>query len=139
MATLSKQGTETHRFELMQKTYSFRSNGKILRNEGNGWKLVTLKPGFTPETFLAQLTERESRLPEAFKAYRRAVQNEFPLSIRAHYLELAKLLDGDVDGIWAHLDDMGEHRDLETLRELNVLRELAKREHRPMETAPELR
>lgn len=62
MATLSKNGVETHRVELLRKTYSFRSNGKILKNDGFGWKLVTLKAGVTPDQFLANLRSREASL-----------------------------------------------------------------------------
>lgn len=122
MATLSKQGTEIARFELMRKTYSFRSNGTVLGNTGEGWKLVKLKEGCTVETFRQSIVDRESRLSPQFKAYRKAVCREFPLSIRAEYLELANLLGDDIDGLWAHLDDLGKHTDLETLRELNDLR-----------------
>lgn len=122
MATLSKNGVETHRVELLRKTYSFRSNGKILKNDGFGWKLVTLKQGVSPDQFLANLRAKDAVLHPAFKEYRSLVQSEFPLSIRWKYLELANLLDGDIDGIWAHLDDDGIHVDPETLRRLHVLR-----------------
>lgn len=122
MATLSKNGIETARVELLRKTYSFRSNGKILKNDGFGWKLVTLKEGITPDQFLANLRSREASLTPLFREYRALVQSEFPLSIRWKYLELASLLDDDIDGIWAHLDDEGIHVDVETLRRLHVLR-----------------
>lgn len=128
MATLSKNGVETARVELLRKTYSFRSNGKILKNEGFGWKLVTLKAGVSPDHFLANLRSREASLTPLFREYRSRVQSEFPLSIRWKYLELAKLMAGDVDGIWAHLDDDGVHVDLETLRELDLLRQALERE-----------
>lgn len=128
MATLSKNGIETHRVELLRKTYSFRSNGKILKNEGFGWKLVTLKEGVSPDQFLANLRSREEKLSPLFREYRARVQSEFPLSIRWKYLELANLMDGDIDGIWAHLDDDGIHVDLETLRELDLLRQALERE-----------
>lgn len=128
MATLSKNGVETARVELLRKTYSFRSNGKVLKNDGFGWKLVTLKAGVTPDQFLANLRSREANLTPLFREYRARVQSEFPLSIRWRYLEMSFLLDGDIDGIWAHLDDHGIHVDLETLRELDLLRQALERE-----------
>ena len=128
MATLSKNGVETARVELLRKTYSFRSNGKVLKNDGFGWKLVTLKQGVSPDQFLANLKAREAGLSPLFREYRALVQSEFPLSIRWRYLEMANLLDEDVDGIWAHLDDHGLHVDLETLQELNLLRQSLERE-----------
>ena len=130
MATLSKQGSETHRVELLRKTYSFRDNGNVLKNEGNGWKLVRFKEGCNAETLLRSIKDRESRLTPEFLAYRRAVQSEFPLSIRWKFLHLSNLLDTDVDGIWAHLDDEGIHCDLETLRELSLLRQAAIAAHK---------
>jgi hypothetical protein len=130
MATLSKQGSETVRVELLRKTYSFRDNGNVLKNEGEGWKLVRFKEGCNAETLLRSIRDRESRLTPEFLAYRRAVQSEFPLSIRWKFLHLSNLLDTDVDGIWAHLDDEGIRCDLETLRELSLLRSAAIAAHK---------
>lgn len=128
MATLSKNGVETARVELLRKTYSFRSNGKILKNDGFGWKLVTLKAGVTPDQFLANLRAKEASLSPLFREYRSLVQSEFPLSIRWKYLETARLLGSDIDGIWAHLDDDGIHVDMDTLRELSLMRETLSQE-----------
>jgi hypothetical protein len=130
MATLSKQGSETVRVELLRKTYSFRDNGNVLKNEGEGWKLVRFKEGCNAETLLRSIRDRESRLTPEFLVYRRAVQSEFPLSIRWKFLHLSNLLDTDVDGIWAHLDDEGIRCDLETLRELSLLRSAAIAAHK---------
>jgi hypothetical protein len=130
MATLSKQGSETIRVELLRKTYSFRSNGNVLKNEGEGWKLVKFRQGCNASTLLQLIRDRESRLTPEFLAYRRAVQSEFQLSVRWQYLDLANLMDGDIDGLWASLEDHGLHRDLETLRELSLLRQAAIAAHK---------
>jgi hypothetical protein len=45
MATLSKQGTEIERIHGLKYSLSLRSNGIILRNRGEGWKVVHLKEG----------------------------------------------------------------------------------------------
>ena len=121
MATLSKQGTETLRFETLKTTYSFRTNGNVLKQDGFGWKLVSFKEGHNSETFLALLNANEAKLSPAFKTYRAAVQREFPISTRWKYISLRDLLFDDIDGIWSGLNDDGIHVDIETLRELHDL------------------
>lgn len=125
MACLLKNGTETLRVELMRKTYSFRSNGKALRNEGDGWKLVTLAEGKTIDDLREQVLRLRDHVTPEFKAYRQAVQLEFPLSNRWKFLELVNLMPEDGDGIWAHLEDEGIHTDIETVHEILRLRQAA--------------
>ena len=105
MACLSKNGTELARFNQLKASYSIRSNGKILRNEGFGWKVCTLKEGWTQETFRARLEGIESKLSQPYRIYRAAVQSEFPLPVRWQYLTLRDLLGDDLDGIYSDLQD----------------------------------
>ena len=126
MATLSKHGHEVARFDYLRFILSFRSDGSILKNEGDGWKLARLKEGSTFEQCLSGCRERESKRPRAFLDYRSAVVSEFPLSQRLIYLELSDLLDGDIDGLWSSLEDAGIHVDLETLQWIHGLKEAAK-------------
>lgn len=128
MASLSKNGTETARFDQLGRSYSIRSNGVVLKNIGQGWKVCKLKEGISADAFQQTLQEIEDKLTPAFRAYRKAVQNEFPLSVRWKYLTLRELLGSDIDGIWASLDDDGIHTDIETLRELHQLCEAARLE-----------
>lgn len=134
MATLSKQGREIGRINQLRASYSLRDNGRILKNEGDGWKILKLRDGWETHTAWAHLCAKEAELSPEFKAYRRAVQSEFCLANRWKYLELVKLLGDDIDGIWAHLDDEGMHVDLETLRELNALRQAIPRRVKQPET-----
>lgn len=99
MATLSKHGSEVARFDYLRFSLSFRSDGSILRNVGDGWKLAKLKDGVEFDAFLANCRVREEKRTREFKDYRAAVISEFPLSIREVYLTLADLLDGDIDGL----------------------------------------
>jgi hypothetical protein len=127
MATLAKNGAEIRRFELLKKTYSIRSNGKVLCNYGHGWKVVNLKPGVTVETFIANreaAEEKIDRLRPCFAKYRAAVQAEFPLSTRWKYLTAESMLGDDIDGIWSELNDGFDpvHVDIDTLAELNRLK-----------------
>ena len=121
MATLSKNGRELARFDQLKTSYSIRSNGKVLRNEGFGWKVCTLKEGWTQETFRARLEEIESKVSESYRIYRAAVQAEFPLPVRWQYLTLSDLLGDDIDGIYSDLQDHQIYTDLDTLRELHDL------------------
>ena len=95
------------------------SNGKVLRNEGFGWKVCTLKEGWTQETFRARLEEIESKLSQPYRIYRAAVQSEFPLPVRWQYLTLSDLLGDDLDGIYSDLQDRQIYTDLDTLQELH--------------------
>ena len=119
MAVLSKNGTEVFRVDALEYSLSFRSNGKVLKNEGFGWKLVILAMPFADA--LAKHQRLQSNIPRAYADYRRAVQAEFPLPVRWQYLTLRDLLGDDIDGIYTDLADRGIHTDLETLRELHEL------------------
>ena len=121
MATLSKQGTEIVRFDQLKASYSIRSNGKVLKNEGFGWKLCALKPGKTAQDLRTSLETREATLSPEYRAYRKAVQAEFPLSERWQYLTLRDLLGSDLDGIYTELQDRRIYTDLDTLQELREL------------------
>jgi len=122
MATLSKHGSEVARFDYLRFSLSFRSDGSILRNDGEGWKLAKLKDGVEFDAFLADCRVREEKRTREFKDYRAAVISEFPLSIREVYLTLEDLMDGDIDGLWSSLEDQGIHVDLETLQWIDELK-----------------
>ena len=134
MATLSKNGRELARFDQLKTSYSIRSNGKVLRNEGFGWKVCTLKEGWTLETFRARLEEIESKVSESYRIYRAAVQAEFPLPVRWQYLTLSDLLGDDLDGIYSDLQDRQIYTDLDTLRELYDLHQAYRAEFEARKT-----
>lgn len=129
MATLSKHGHEVARFDYLRCSLSFRSDGTILRNEGDGWKLLKLQQMTFEESLEYCRNQESKRIPEVLD-YRAAVISEFPLSQRLIYLELSNLLSGDIDGLWASLEDAGIHVDLETLRWLHELELRAKAAHK---------
>lgn len=123
MATLKKHGTEVARFDYLRFSLSFRSDGAILKNEGEGWKLAKLKEGWTFDSFLQDCKDREDKRSRAYKEYRCAVLSEFPLSVREIYLTLEDLMSGDIDGLWSSLEDQGIHVDLETLQWIDGLKQ----------------
>ena len=119
MACLSKNGTELARFNQLKASYSIRSNGKVLKNDGFGWKVLRLKEGITVESFRARFEAIESKLSRPYRIYRAAVQSEFPLPVRWQYLTLRDLLGDDLDGIYSDLQDRQIYTDLDTLQELH--------------------
>ena len=119
MACLSKNGTELARFNQLKTSYSIRSNGKVLKNDGFGWKVLRLKEGITVENFRARFEAIESKLSQSYRIYRAAVQSEFPLPVRWQYLTLRDLLGDDIDGIYSDLQDRQIYTDLDTLQELH--------------------
>jgi hypothetical protein len=119
MACLSKNGTELARFNQLKASYSIRSNGKVLKNDGFGWKVLRLKEGITVESFRARFDAIESKLSQPYRIYRAAVQSEFPLPVRWQYLTLRDLLGDDIDGIYSDLQDRQIYTDLDTLQELH--------------------
>jgi uncharacterized protein YjhX (UPF0386 family) len=119
MACLSKNGTELARFNQLKASYSIRSNGKVLKNDGFGWKVIRLKEGITVESFRARFEAIESKLSQPYRIYRAAVQSEFPLPVRWQYLTLRDLLGDDIDGIYSDLQDRQIYTDLDTLQELH--------------------
>jgi len=119
MAVLSKNGSEVFRVDALKYSVSFRSNGKVLKNEGFGWKVLKLSMSF--ESALEKHKALQENLSRAYLDYRRAVQAEFPLSVRWQYLTLRDLLGDDLDGIYSDLQDRQIYTDLDTLRELHDL------------------
>lgn len=119
MACLSKNGSEVFRVDALKYSLSFRSNGKVLKNQGFGWKVLKLSVPF--DDALAKHKATQENLSRAYLDYRRAVQSEFPLPVRWQYLTLRDLLGDDLDGIYSDLQDRHIYTDLDTLRELHDL------------------
>lgn len=124
MASLNKNGTELFRLHLLREDRSYRSNGVVLINKGFGWK-----KGKTYDDIHAIIEQRKAteekvkrNLP-CFVKYRKAVQDEFPLSIRWKYLAAAEMLGDDIDGIWSSLDDDRISVSIEDIAHIHNLRE----------------
>jgi len=112
---------ETERLELLKATYSIRAEKTIFRDRGDGWKVVRLVVGVTPEAFWLKIKTKEATLSREFRAYRSAVIDAIPLCDRPEYFTLVDLLGDDVDGIWSHMDEVGKRVEIETLVELRDL------------------
>jgi len=112
---------ETERMELLRATYSLRADGTIFRDRGDGWQVVRLVVGVTPEAYWLKIKAKDATLSREFLAYRTAVIDAIPLSDRPEYFTLVDLLGDDVDGIWSHMDEIGKRIEIETLVELRDL------------------
>ena len=125
MATLSKHGMEVGRIELLTSRLSFCEDGKILRNQGQGWKLYKkMKAGFSiQDAFLKHKAHQDKILAErpCYAHYKKLFCQLFSFSDRYFINEAIALLGDDVDGLWSELSDRNIHVDVEELCELNNL------------------
>lgn len=123
MAKLSAHGTELLRVEHLNCRVAYMSDGKMLRDSGDGWKLwKKLKPGVDAREHAAKWRAfYENVTPDRFHRaeLRKRWVAEWPgLEHRVRAYITFDMLGDDIDGIWSELDDAGIGTDLETIREL---------------------
>lgn len=108
MATLYKHG-ELGQIERVSYKLAYCADGKILRNQGDGWKLYrTVKPGIDPrEHFEKCKANYEQKLREcpAFAAWRSLFHRTFSFSRRYLALSVISSMPQDPDGVWSELND----------------------------------
>jgi hypothetical protein len=108
MAKLSAH-VEIGRIEYIKETRAFMTDGKILRNQGFGWKkYATVKEGIDPTAhFLECKAKHDARLQArpALREYRRAMLSACGLSKRWKLLAAIDLMPNDADGIWSEVSD----------------------------------
>jgi len=125
MAKLSAHGTEIGRLVFTAYSKAYMSDGKILKNYGDGWKLsAKLKPGVNPEDYFkkcqVKLIEWAIANPEA-AAYKKALHNLTSQSNRSKLAISVQLMPDDADGIWSDCCDGWSgniHADLDEIAEL---------------------
>jgi hypothetical protein len=125
MAKLSAHGTEIGRLVFTAYSKAYMSDGKILKNYGDGWKLsAKLKLGVNPEDYFkkcqVRLIEWAIANPEA-AAYKKALHNLTSQSNRSKLAISVQLMPDDADGIWSDCCDgwAGNiHADLDEIAEL---------------------
>jgi len=92
------------------------SDGQILKNMGNGWKLwKRLKPGIDALQYAEGFKARTQNQPTELKAYIKALQTACDLEHRWKLHTLIESMPSDPDGIWAHMDDYSYSLDLEDI------------------------
>lgn len=125
MAKLSAHGTEIGRLVFTSYSKAYMSDGKILKNYGDGWKLsAKLKPGVDMESFFKKsqdrLIEWAISNPEA-AAYKKALHNLTSQSNRSKLHISIQLMPDDADGVWSDCCDGWSgniHADLDEISEL---------------------
>lgn len=117
MATLKKHGTELARFEYSGNTLVVMSDGHVLRNGGDGWKLFRrAKPGVTAEELARLRTEsfnaRRAACPN-WDLFVRGLCRAVSLRNRWMLAEAIALMPTDPDGVCSILEDHGVSVDLD--------------------------
>ena len=125
MAKLSAHGTEIGRLVFTAYTKAYMSDGKILKNYGDGWKLsAKLKAGVDMGDYFKKcqdrLVEWSIANPEA-AAYKKALHNLTSQSNRSKLHISIQLMPDDADGVWCECCDGWSgniHADLDEIAEL---------------------
>ena len=105
MAKLSAHGIEAGRIVYTTSTKAYMSDGKVLKNRGDGWKrFSTVKANWTPESALessrAALARWEAANPAGL-AYKRELHAIAPQGKRAKLHTIIQLMPDDADGVWS--------------------------------------
>lgn len=106
MARLSKHGEEIGRVFFTTRTRAYMSDGTILENAGNGWK-VCAKTSDPKQAFESQRAKQQSLLAArpCLAEYRKELRDIAGMS-KAWKLHTAiQFLGDDVDGIWSECCD----------------------------------
>lgn len=109
MAVLSKHG-EIGQIEKLAHKVAYCSDGQILRNQGDGWKVwKKLKPGFVPaESFERSKANYAQKLHErpAFAAWRSTLHDLVSFSQRYMVVTVISAMPQDPDGVWSECNDI---------------------------------
>lgn len=137
MATIYKHG-EIGQIERVAYKLCFCADGKILRNDGDGWKLWrTLKPGVDPrEHYEKAKANYAAKLQEkpAFAEWRTLFHNTFAFCHRYMALTVISSMPQDPDGVWSELNDyLNISIGVEEVVEVCRAYEAAERESQPQE------
>jgi len=124
MAKLSAHGDELYRIKTVQYEQSYRSDGYVLRNYGNGWKVRgTIKDGMTPAEGANRARQRTNEKRQKFPAYARFVDlaSQYGLKNRSLAMTAIEVMPDDPDGVWSTLDDWYEVRGCFSFDDINEL------------------
>ncbi len=125
MAKLSVHGSELLRLEYTNHRIAFMSDGKILRNDGDGWKLYRkVKPGVDPADHANKVKSSRAATDAACPAwaeYRNKLCSWVPISQRWKVATAIDSMPQDPDGVWSECcDGYGDniHLDIDEVSEL---------------------
>jgi hypothetical protein len=92
------------------------SDGQIMRNQGQGWKLwKRLKPGVDPAEYARKFRERSAAIMPEVRMYIEALADAVDLEHRWMLHESIVAMPEDPDGCWSALDDYGCGADLDDI------------------------
>jgi len=95
---------------------SYMSDGKIMIDEGYGWKLYSSwKPGVDIAAGVARQKARYDAKPREYHDYIAALKSTGPIKDRWKIHAAVSLMPGDPDGAWSSLECYGEGYDLDDL------------------------
>lgn len=110
MATLYKHG-ELGQIERLDCKLAYCADGKILRNDGDGWKCWRkLKAGIDPRAHFEEAKKKYAeklRDGPAFSAWRDLLHSLVSFRCRNLVVRTIGLMPQDPDGVWAELSDYG--------------------------------
>jgi hypothetical protein len=132
MAKLSTHGAEVGRVKFTGYVKAYMSDGAILKNYGDGWKLTgKVKPHVTPQTAyemqIQKQVEVDAKNPFR-KDYRDLLYSLGGVGKSAKLHLAVTLMPDDPDGVWSEVcDGYGDnvHADLDEICELCNLYRLA--------------
>jgi len=109
MAVLSKHGSELYRYEGITFRLSFRTDGNIMRNNGNGWKLwKRCKAGVDPAEYAERQREyhlQKDRENPGFVRFRALMQELVPFQARYWVQTAIQHLPDNPDGVYTELSE----------------------------------
>lgn len=109
MAKLSARGDEVGRIVYTTCTKAYMSDGKVLKNYGDGWKLYsTIKADFTPASAYASSRAALDRWEAAYPAglaYKKALHDLAGQGKRLKLHTAVQLMPDDADGVWSEACD----------------------------------
>lgn len=144
MAKIKAHGAIVGTVELTISADRYMSDGTILRNRGQGWKLAgKVKPEFTPQEAFARRSRRVADIlaaRPALAAYRKALHDLCGLCKRWKVDMAISMMPDDCDGVWSEVaDGYGDNvsADVDEIADLCRLYLAAQREGKAMREAAE--
>lgn len=114
MACISKHGKELDRREYCDCRVTVMSDGNVIRNVGQGWKLwKKVKAGVDVAEYARSIRAKYDARPEQFHSYIETLIDACDLEHRGRLHMLADSMPEDPDGCWAMFDDFGYQLDID--------------------------
>lgn len=98
-------GLELDRREYPSNRVAVMSDGNIMRNTGQGWKLwKKLKPGVDPADYAQRMRAQSDARPAMFHEYVKALMDAVAIELRGRLHNAVSLMPNDPDGVWSEFD-----------------------------------